>query len=69
MNMSVAAAAFASATLAVLTPARAIGQEISDEWTFAAALYAWLPDINGNTTFGPDGGTASASTSAPATLN
>lgn len=60
MNMSVATAALASATLGLgaLMPARATAQEISDDWTFAATLYAWLPDIAGNTTFGPGGGTA-----------
>jgi hypothetical protein len=60
MNTSAATAALASATLglATLVPGRASAQETIEQWTFAATLYAWLPDIAGNTTFGPGGGTA-----------
>jgi hypothetical protein len=50
---NVAGLAFASCSLgfSVLTPAPATAQEISDDWRFAATLYAWLPDIGGHTTF------------------
>ena len=40
--------------LAVLAPAAALAQEISDKWQFAGTLYVWLPDIAVDSTF-PEG--------------
>ena len=34
-----------------LAPPAVVAQEISDEWQFSATLYAWLPDIGGQTNF------------------
>ena len=31
-----------------LAPSTLYAQEISDDWQFGAAIYGWLPDINGN---------------------
>jgi hypothetical protein len=44
-------AALCSLCIAVLTPVRAAAQDISDDWRFSVTLYAWLPDIGGDTTF------------------
>src|SRR5688500_2297102 len=41
-------------SLAALTPAQALAQDISDACQFAASLYAWLPDIAGKASFGAD---------------
>jgi hypothetical protein len=43
--------------LAALAPSRLLAQEISDDWTFAATIYGWFPDIGGNTRF-PAGDTS-----------
>ena len=42
--------------IAALVPAHAIAEEISNDWRFAASLYAWLPDIAGNTSIRTDSG-------------
>ena len=42
--------------IAAAMPAPASAQEISDDWLFSAAIYAWLPDIAGDVTV-PTGGT------------
>jgi hypothetical protein len=34
--------------VAALSPCCVVAQEISDDWTFSATLYGWLPDIGGN---------------------
>ena len=31
-----------------LSPVTLYAQEVSDDWRFTAAIYAWLPDIDGN---------------------
>ena len=38
-------------TAAVFMPSCAVGQELSDEWHFAATVYGWFPDIGGTTRF------------------
>lgn len=40
--------AFWSLGVAALAPSTVLADEISDEWTFTATLYGWLPDIGGN---------------------
>jgi hypothetical protein len=42
--------------IAALMPAPAIAQDISEDWQFAASLYAWFPDIAGNTSIRTENG-------------
>ena len=39
-----------------LAPSGSNAQDLPDHWQFSAALYVWLPDIGGHTTFPSDGG-------------
>lgn len=47
-----------SLAVALVAPACAHAQEISDEWQFGATIYGWLPDISGTAVF-PSGGESS----------
>lgn len=42
--------------MACLASPTAVAQETSDDWSFAASLYGWFPDIGGNTGFPAGGG-------------
>jgi hypothetical protein len=36
---------------AIIVAPAAAAQQLSDEWQFRAAIYGWLPDVKGSTTF------------------
>jgi hypothetical protein len=51
MSKRVAGAALLAMAAVAPTVAQAQAQDMSDKWVFNAAIYGWLPDIGGKTTF------------------
>lgn len=57
MRQMLRAAGAATIAAAVMMPGVASAQApISDEWKFDAVIYAWLPSVDGKSTFPADGG-------------
>jgi hypothetical protein len=61
MNMSkqrrfAGVCALSAVGAALVAPIPAVAQQASDDWQYAATIYAWLPDISGDTAFGVGGG-------------
>jgi hypothetical protein len=61
--------AVASCALAALLPAHAHADSMSSDWHWGATVYLWLPSLDGETAFPPDGGGPPIGVSADAVLD